>query len=348
MKNLSRKIILISVGVLVSCVILEIGLHLTDHSEYNRFQNDLASGLLTYKPHSTFHDSESCFDNVVQVNNLGFHGPEVKIEKEKNIYRIEVIGSSFVEALQVPLEKMFTSLLQDKLNSNKSLPYIFEVVPVAFSGNKTFENILYYLRFGKELKPDLVINLVTEYEPRGEASLKLDEQGKIILSLSKTSQDSKTVMIKNTMRKSKLLMNIYNKLVLLKGTKRNFFLFSKPETADPVNNTTSTSQWEKEDKVLATFSNEVLSDKSKFLLVSWPTPHIEPSEYNGLSTNLERIAKKDNFSYYNLEPKMTSEATLNARSTVWTCNDHWSTDGHLYAADVIYEYLISNPKFITK
>ena len=81
------------VGIFVACLLLEAILQITDLSEYNRVINDSSSGLLTYRPNKTFHESDLCFDNKVFINNMGFHGPDVFQKKaEKCTSENIVIG----------------------------------------------------------------------------------------------------------------------------------------------------------------------------------------------------------------------------------------------------------------
>ncbi len=52
----------------------------------------------------------------VRVNAHGFRDEERDYEKPADTFRIAVLGNSWTEALQVPLEKTYTSVLQRKLN----------------------------------------------------------------------------------------------------------------------------------------------------------------------------------------------------------------------------------------
>src|SRR5664279_5650272 len=51
----------------------------------------------------------------VQINSRGFRDRERSYDKPVNTVRIAVLGNSWTEAMQVPLDKTFTSLLERKL-----------------------------------------------------------------------------------------------------------------------------------------------------------------------------------------------------------------------------------------
>ena len=53
----------------------------------------------------------------VRINSHGFHDREWPYDKRANTVRIAVLGNSWTEALQVPVEKNYTAILEQKLNA---------------------------------------------------------------------------------------------------------------------------------------------------------------------------------------------------------------------------------------
>ena len=351
LKTITKSLFTIGLGILFTCFLFELILQITDHTKYNRFTNDSVSGLLTYKPNSTYKNSRSCLDNLVVINNLGFHGPNFDTTKEKDVYRIVVVGGSFIESLQVQNDKMFSSILQNKLNSIPNKKFKYEVIPIAFSGNRIFLDILYYLRYARDLKPDLVINQISEYEAFGEPDIRYDANEQIILGLPKESQSHLTVVAKNVMRNSKLMMNVYNKLIAIKLDKKPYWGlldFHKDDIKNTEESYTSipSSQWEKESKLFEVFSQKVKEDGAKFLVVSWFNSYVALDTKDSQPKNLKNFSKSYGFYYFNMEPGVNAEARFEGKSPVWPCDDHWSEDGHRYVADDLYRYLKQNPKLI--
>src|SRR5215831_326603 len=59
---------------------------------------------------------------MVRINSRGFRDRERSYEKAPGTFRIAVLGNSWTEALQVPVEKTYASVLQQLLNENNCWP----------------------------------------------------------------------------------------------------------------------------------------------------------------------------------------------------------------------------------
>jgi len=88
-------------------------------------------------------------------NYLGFHDGEHEPRKPGGTFRIVVLGDSFVEALQVPLEKAFHKVLEAELNEKLSFPV--EVISLGKSGAGTEKSLELLTACGLSFQPDLVI-----------------------------------------------------------------------------------------------------------------------------------------------------------------------------------------------
>ncbi|MBI5822217.1 MAG: SGNH/GDSL hydrolase family protein [Verrucomicrobia bacterium] len=93
---------------------------------------------------------------VSRINSHGFRDREYSFEKPPGVFRIVVLGDSFVEALQVPLEKSFHKLLEARLNAAAGARR-FEVISFGMSGNGTGQELLYYRHWALRFKPDLTL-----------------------------------------------------------------------------------------------------------------------------------------------------------------------------------------------
>lgn len=335
-KKKSKKILVTITGVMLSFFLFEAILQITDDTNYNRFEIDQESGLLLFKKNIEFSLSGLCFKSTVLVNNYGLHGKTINKSKE-NTYRIIVLGGSFVESLQLPFEKMWVYRLENLLNQNaKGIRY--EVIPIAFSANKTYDNLVFYERFAKNLSPDLVINLVTEYESR-EATINKDSLGNILFTKNFYHRLKVKDLVIRSIKKSKLIMNIDKKLQIIIDNNKNFF------DRRIGNNSTikeSDYRWKIESELFKKLNEEININNSKLVLFSWPTPEATNEEKLDLKENLLEISRKNNFRYFDLENKIKDKETLNKESAVYSCDNHWSETGDEYAAESIYEYLKEN------
>ncbi len=95
--------------------------------------------------------------NILQTNAAGFAGKDYSYDKPAGTFRIMVIGDSFVEGKSIQAEKMFTALLEEKLNNEFNGSLKFEVIPRGTSSWSTENEVLYLKKEGLKYKPDIVI-----------------------------------------------------------------------------------------------------------------------------------------------------------------------------------------------
>ncbi|MBF0253624.1 MAG: SGNH/GDSL hydrolase family protein [Candidatus Omnitrophica bacterium] len=106
------------------------------------------------------------FDNQVRTNDLTFHDTTHTPEKAASVFRILVLGDSYVEAHQVPLEDTFFKQLQRRLNADPSvLPpgkTSAELIAMGRSGNGAVRELVTLREHGLAYHPDLVMCFLTE------------------------------------------------------------------------------------------------------------------------------------------------------------------------------------------
>jgi lysophospholipase L1-like esterase len=84
---------------------------------------------------------------------------ERPIQKGAGAFRILVLGDSFMEAFQVPLDQSFPRLLEARLRSVVGCQV--EVWNASVSGWGTDDEVTYFARHGKAVGPDLVLLVMT-------------------------------------------------------------------------------------------------------------------------------------------------------------------------------------------
>jgi hypothetical protein len=100
----------------------------------------------------------------VEINSRGMRdNREYEHFSKDNIYRIAVVGDSYVEALQVNVNETFWRLMEVRLNSQcNSLKYKeFEVLPFGVSGHGPAQYMLNIKHKVSKLNPDLVLVVFT-------------------------------------------------------------------------------------------------------------------------------------------------------------------------------------------
>lgn len=99
------------------------------------------------------------YDNLIEYNSQGFRGPEVAYDKPDDVYRILIIGDSFIEAREVTYDDTIyagmNTLLADARTPDGRR---FEVFGVGATGWGTLQAYLYYHHEGYRFSPDLVIH----------------------------------------------------------------------------------------------------------------------------------------------------------------------------------------------
>ena len=95
----------------------------------------------------------------VSFNSVGMRDREHTVKKPEGVFRVLVLGDSFMEAHQVPFEASFPSLVERELDQRAVRPV--EVVNASVSGWGTDHELKYLTRYGMQWKPDLILVAMT-------------------------------------------------------------------------------------------------------------------------------------------------------------------------------------------
>jgi len=96
------------------------------------------------------------FQAPVHINARGLRDREIGYAKPAGVQRVLVLGDSFAEALQVPLEITFAKELETRLNNTG---YPVEVINAGVGGWGTDQEAIFYAIEGFRYQPDLVLLL---------------------------------------------------------------------------------------------------------------------------------------------------------------------------------------------
>lgn len=96
------------------------------------------------------------FHTHIKINNFGFRGQHLPIEKQDNHYRILVLSDSFGSGLEVNEDQLFSNQLEVQLNTrDPSVKY--QVINLSTGGYGTEQEYLTLNLFGDHIKPDLIL-----------------------------------------------------------------------------------------------------------------------------------------------------------------------------------------------
>lgn len=94
----------------------------------------------------------------IQINSAGLRDREHPLPKAPGTFRIALLGDSFSEAMQVPIEETFWSILEGKLNGCRALGgRRVEVINFGVSAYGTDQELLMLRHHVWEYEPDLVL-----------------------------------------------------------------------------------------------------------------------------------------------------------------------------------------------
>jgi len=110
---------------------------------------------LTPNAHGRWFDDWYEYDVDFRVNSQGLRDDEHTYAKPAETFRILVLGDSFVEAAQVPLESAWHQVLERELNAAGGRPV--EVVAAGVGGWGTDQELLWFRTEGVRYQPDLVL-----------------------------------------------------------------------------------------------------------------------------------------------------------------------------------------------
>ena len=156
-KSYLAKGALIGIGLFVALLLLEVGLRIAGvvHSG-SFFTGDLVRGWgLRPGAHAWAIGEAKVY---VQINSDGLRDREHAIQKPAGTLRIAVLGDSYVEAMNVPLEKTFPAVLERELSSCVALGHRqVEVINFGVSGYGTAQELLTLREHAWKYDPDIIL-----------------------------------------------------------------------------------------------------------------------------------------------------------------------------------------------
>lgn len=155
-KGVIANIFLAGLSVLVSCVILEVIARISTGAPWPerlpvvRVKADPDVGWIMLP-----HDFHYTYTIPVQLNSLGFRGPEVP-EKTQTEYRILAIGDSMIYAQGVDDEHIMTARLQRILDERRPDCHV-RIINMGVRAYQTNQELALLKKFGLKLHPDMVL-----------------------------------------------------------------------------------------------------------------------------------------------------------------------------------------------
>ncbi|HEX7724022.1 MAG TPA: SGNH/GDSL hydrolase family protein [Pyrinomonadaceae bacterium] len=155
-----RKLLLVLFGVIFGLLMTEVFLRVVGYSAPLFYTPDYFRGVVLRPNVAGTYQREG--RNYVSINSAGLRDREHSIAKPANTIRIALLGDSYCEGLQVPLEQTFWWLLQQKLEScDQFAGKHIEIINFGVSGYGAGQELITLQRKVWQYSPDIVMLLVT-------------------------------------------------------------------------------------------------------------------------------------------------------------------------------------------
>ncbi len=159
----SARLALAAGAILLALVAAEAGLRLFAHlpTTHHRLfcEYDELLGWRKVPGASGWHVTSE-YRVLEEFNSRGLRGPEYAYATPEDVYRVLVLGDSFVEGYSVAYEDLFTERLRRMLEESTGRPV--EIINAGTGGYSTDQELLFFNSEGVKYAPDLTV--VTFYE----------------------------------------------------------------------------------------------------------------------------------------------------------------------------------------
>ena len=158
-KRLPPKVRLIVIGSLVGILVAELALRLIGYSFPEFYVADLARGYALRPNVQGWYRKEG--ESFVRINSDGLHDREHSKAKPPHTIRVAVVGDSFAESLQVPIEATFWAIMESRLKECVSAADNVEVLNFGVSGYGTAQELITLRERVWNYSPDIVLLAIT-------------------------------------------------------------------------------------------------------------------------------------------------------------------------------------------
>ena len=161
-RNLKKKLLLVTLGVLFGLFMSEIFLRVLGYSFPLFYTTDYYRGFTLQPGIEGYYQREG--GSYVRINSDGLRDREHARAKPADTVRIAVLGDSFVEAMHLPMEQTFWWLLERNLQECNAFPgKKVEVINFGVSGYGTAQELLILRQKVWDYSPDLVVLAFTTH-----------------------------------------------------------------------------------------------------------------------------------------------------------------------------------------
>jgi len=322
------------------------------------------------------------YNQTVITNSEGFHDREHAVVKPANVYRIVVLGDSFIEGLSAPIEGGFTQQLEQLLQREVRDQHV-EVINLGVGGIGPAQYLRILEAKGMAYRPDLVIMSVfpendfwDSYEPLSAAPSKVFYRLQPDGSLQYLPAQASLITIKARpwLRKSAFLALLRTGLrsTLIESWVGRLGMLQSPGVAaersiawsewgvyiadhpdpwpDAYRTTLRAIKYSQELAVKAGAQFTVMLIGSVTMVEDrWDEALIDHAEAKSLRWNLgapftaiTQLGQAEGFEVINLVEPFRRDFRATKKSRSWPHDGHWNPAGNQLAAEVVSRHLVAH------
>ena len=362
-----KKILVIILGIGLSVLLLEMFLGIWPKTNLKFYDNDIFGSAFVPNQKGIFVANSKEYKTEVAINSHGWPDVEHSYEKQSGIFRILILGDSFVENLQTPLENRFYRQLQDKLGEG------FEVVAMGRGDTGTAQQYLILKNYGLKYKPDLVIHIFLEANDVKNNSpllkndpylpyFEIEANGSLRELPHQKRSDRKNERLKTILKNSRiveLLLSVRQNLRekkenLENGYPTDYHVYDEDYSAG------YSTAWDITKKLILETKMTTEETGAKYILVPIPgSEQVSESKQNAIYKTYLQMAnakidfeKPDkillNFCRENNIGCYSMLSLFKDSSSYYPRDGHWTQEGTDLAAKFLIEILSSQPSLLEK
>jgi lysophospholipase L1-like esterase len=308
----------------------------------------------------------------VQYNAEGWRGPDRRFSRPPNVFRIAVLGDSFVDGYTIPVQDRFTEVLETSLKPQ------FDVINLGVAGYSTDQELLLLDQEGWKFEPDLVVLAFYYNDVWGNGSrhfsestrtqkpvFSLDTAGNLSLSNvpvpypTSSLQDRLRLydLVRTTVKKNRMLHSAAVNAGLADNVRPNdsrpaptgaaggaeeFAIYHSTETPELAR------EWSITQALLRKMNQEAVQHGAQLMVLyvptrielspaEWSSAHLPP-DYNpsAVVRRLVKICQAEGIPCLDPSDRFTTAGT---NRLYYLRDPHWNAAGHHLVGETLAEYI---------
>jgi hypothetical protein len=382
-RKIAGRLSLSLLGVLIALLLLEGAARLLYPWQDNFFEpHDVFTHYHIPGARGRWADFQREFDVPVTINSRGLRDREYSYDKPDGAFRILVLGDSFTEAMQVPLQDTTVKRLEELLNQNGGRR--FEVINAGVMGWGTDQEFLYYGAEGYKYRPDIVLLFSLPFNDVADSSPQLNpgkstyfslEDGELVrhhepistaagnwarfkTALRRYSQLYQVLVY--AMKHNRQVLGVFQTLGLAPPSPAEAeipagYLIFAPEYPPELE-----AAWAINRALLRSFEQEVKEHGSRLVVVIWPVreqlypdlwqetlrayPQMQTISWDRQKPDrlLMNFLDGQNIPYLYMFPAFQEYIRNGDRRLYFQYDGHPNSEGHQLASRLIYRYLVDH------